>query len=741
VPPQHRTPRPARLILAFTSLVVLSPFVVVSGGDSTGAAPVSTQQPIGGQPATAGAAAIVNFEDLIRQDLRHPPASPTVRARAQTDTNEPRESPMLGPREVLPRPGDGTQSLWRAPALSIGPSPAPLTTFASSFHDYTPPDTNGVVGLEHVLSVTNPVLEAHTKTGAFIGSVSNYTFWRAANVLGTPFDPHALYDHVNHRFIVVALDYAGPGGSNTRAGVLVAISQTRNLLGNWVMMRYPVCEMPHPCGPTGHEWWADFDWVGLSRNFLTVSFTMFPREGYRGGDLRTLVINYPALLVTGQGLRAPATMFTGYNWWGVPVADQQLADADLYFIGVNSRANARLNRLTGPPDAPVFTTGPPVTYAPRGTECGGPAPQAPEPGTGNVVGVPDYFSLNAVLRNDHVWLVIPIKRLGPSNDCHAVVYWAKVDKSGALADGGFIEDSGDRWYIVPSIAVNRYNDVLVGFTQASPTEFLSAAYAFREGADPAGAMRDPRVFKNGEGHYNARRWGDYTNTVVDPADDTTLWTVQEYARPPVGVGAGSGRWRLAWASVNTRVLQPPGPVRTLQASSAGSSVQLTWAAPADGGAPTAYWIEAGSAPGLANLARFSTGSAAVSYAASGVPDGTYFVRVKGSNGAGVGPASNEAQLVVGCTSPPGPPAGLSIVQNSGGTVVLAWTQSGGGPTSYIIEAGSAPGLANLATIDLGRPDLAFTATGVPRGTYYVRVRGRNRCGTGAASNEVAIVVT
>jgi hypothetical protein len=130
----------------------------------------------------------------------------------------------------------------------------------------------------------------------------------------------------------------------------------------------------------------------------------------------------------------------------------------------------------------------------------------------------------------------------------------------------------------------------------------------------------------------------------------------------------------------------------------------------------------------------------VSYGASGVPDGTYFVRVRGSNGAGVGPPSNEAQLVVGCTGPPGPPAGLSIVQNSGGTVSLAWTGSSGGPTSYVVEAGSASGLANLATLDLGRPDLVFTATGVPRGTYYVRVRGRNRCGSGGASNEVTVIV-
>jgi hypothetical protein len=128
VPPQHRTPRPAWLILAFTSLVVLSPFVVVSGGDSTGAAPVSTQQPVGGQPATAGAAAIVNFEDLIRQDLRHPRASPTVRARAQTDTNEPRENHEQAPTYA---------SKLTAPTLALsntGDQRVPITESFMLYH-------------------------------------------------------------------------------------------------------------------------------------------------------------------------------------------------------------------------------------------------------------------------------------------------------------------------------------------------------------------------------------------------------------------------------------------------------------------------------------------------------------------------------------------------------------------------------------------------------------------------------
>ena len=180
----------------------------------------------------------------------------------------------------------------------------------------------------------------------------------------------------------------------------------------------------------------------------------------------------------------------------------------------------------------------------------------------------------------------------------------------------------------------------------------------------------------------------------------------------------------------------------LATSSSGSSVTLAWVAPATGGAPTAYIIEAGSAASRADLANFSTGNTATSFSASGVGAGSYFVRVKATNAAGTSAASNEAVLVVGggCAGAPGPPSGLAVVSNSGGTVVLSWTAASGIPTSYIVEAGSAPGTANLANSDLGSNATSLTATSVGRGTYFVRIRGKNACGTGAASNELTLVV-
>jgi hypothetical protein len=171
-------------------------------------------------------------------------------------------------------------------------------------------------------------------------------------------------------------------------------------------------------------------------------------------------------------------------------------------------------------------------------------------------------------------------------------------------------------------------------------------------------------------------------------------------------------------------------------------VTLTWNVPSGGDAVTSYIIEAGLASGLANLANFSTGNTLTIFRASGIGAGTYYVRIRAANSAGASAPSNEAVLVVG-GSPgvaPGAPTGLTNTLNSGGTVAFSWTAASGSPTSYIIEAGSQPGLANLANSDLGSAATTMTATRVGAGTYYVRVRAKNAFGNSGPSNEVVLIV-
>ena len=73
-----------------------------------------------------------------------------------------------------------------------------------------------------------------------------------------------------------------------------------------------------------------------------------------------------------------------------------------------------------------------------------------------------------------------------------------------------------------------------------------------------------------------------------------------------------------------------------------------------------------------------------------------------------------------------------------GVVFLGWTASTDA-VSYVIEAGSAAGLADIAVLPTGVLD-TNAAGAVPAGTYFVRVRAANRFGVSTASNEVRLVV-
>jgi hypothetical protein len=207
---------------------------------------------------------------------------------------------------------------------------------------------------------------------------------------------------------------------------------------------------------------------------------------------------------------------------------------------------------------------------------------------------------------------------------------------------------------------------------------------------------------------------------------------------------------LETACFSGRAVQPQstsaavtGAPQNLSATAVGSSVTLTWVAPIAGDSVKTYVIEAGSTPGAANLANFATGNSATTFSATGVGAGTYFVRVRAVDAAGqISAPSNEAVLVVGGSGPcvpPGPPSALAVASLTGGTVVLTWNPATGSPTSYVVEAGSSPGLSNLANSDVGLTT-SMTATGVGAGTYYVRMRAKNSCGASGPSNEVILVV-
>ena len=207
-----------------------------------------------------------------------------------------------------------------------------------------------------------------------------------------------------------------------------------------------------------------------------------------------------------------------------------------------------------------------------------------------------------------------------------------------------------------------------------------------------------------------------------------------------GTSAASPEVSVSVATPNPR----PGAPTGLTASFAGRTISMAWTAPATGDPVTSYLLEVGSAPGLANMLVVPMG-ADVSFAAPGVPDGIYWLRVRGTNAAGVGAPSQDLGVVMGvsggCVGLPYAPV-LQTPAISGSQLSLSWDAPGGtvAPLSYVLYAGSAPGRSDIGAFDLGSPATAFTAM-APPGTYFLRVAGRSACGVGAMSNDATAAIS
>jgi len=96
--------------------------------------------------------------------------------------------------------------------------------------------------------------------------------------------------------------------------------------------------------------------------------------------------------------------------------------------------------------------------------------------------------------------------------------------------------------------------VLIGYSRFTRSGYPDAGFALRSASDPPNTMAMQTVYKRGEAPYIAigydegsNRWGDFSAAMVDPVDDLTFWTIQEYAAAPTQ--GYLGRWGTWWAQV------------------------------------------------------------------------------------------------------------------------------------------------------------------------------------------------
>jgi hypothetical protein len=494
----------------------------------------------------------------------------------------------------------------------------------------------GACGPSHLMVMLNTQVRIMTKTGTPISTVSISTFWTGATGLtGSPFDPNLLFDPGSGRWIASC----GANSDSATSKVFFAISATNDPTGVWTFYSFTA----HPTGTN----WADYPGFGFNQTWIAITNNMFAVAG--GGAFagaKMWVIDKSTALAGGP---LTLTIFSeGFDTSGA-VSGFTLkpchtfgASAKLYIVDWNGFTSGgtqllRMSEISGSAASPSWSVTAGSSFAGTGlfpvannfdpTQIG-----ASQSGTASLVDTGDQRILNSVLRNGKIWCTqnggLPVGAVD-----RTAVFWYELDpalmaSAGApIVQSGVLDGGAGVHLFFPSIAVNAQNDACIGFSRSDSTRFVEGVFTARSAADAAGTMAPITLVKAGRASYvkdfgaGSIRWGDYSATVVDPADDSTFFTLQEYAELDVGPAANDDRWGTWWARVGSAVpTAVVGPVAPNPRNTAVSSVPVTFSESVTGVDIADFSLTRDAAP--VTLAGASVTGSGISWTVTGLAAST-----------------------------------------------------------------------------------------------------------------------
>jgi len=447
--------------------------------------------------------------------------------------------------------------------------PAPLLTFeggaAAQFCGCAPPDSDGDVGPNHYIETINVAFKIFDKNGnGLVGPTTYNSFF--APLTGTPCgssqndgDPYVLYDPVANRWLIS--DFAFPSFPGSSFWQCIAVSQTSDpVSGGWFLYALQV----DPANPT---YLGDYPKFGLWNNpqpggayFLTMNLFNPNFQGVRayaldrasmlsGGPANAIGFTIPIGGLGDSYSLVAATFRTGT----APPAGE-----DEFLLAVDSPASGgvTLTQVKGwrfhvdfaiPANS---TLGIGTNHTPNALISVNPFVEAwtstagftivPQQGTTQHIDtLGDKIMTPVVYQNrggtESLWAdqtTILNFPNGPST-----VRWYQFNVTGgnfpatAVQQEDWSNGNDGLWRFMPSIAVDANGNTAIGYSTSSGTAFPGIRYAGRLAGDPPNDLsQGEAIMFNGTGSESDTngRWGDYSMTTIDPADNVSFWHVNEY---------------------------------------------------------------------------------------------------------------------------------------------------------------------------------------------------------------------
>ncbi len=365
-----------------------------------------------------------------------------------------------------------------------------------------PPDTHGAVGPDHFVETVNRVFAVYDKVdGAELVVVNLGSFLPGSNG-----DPRVLFDQHSMRWVVIVSDFS--------SRVYLAVSLTSDATGAWFKTFINVSQ-----GADAGRW-PDYPTLGVDVHGIYVSAYMVG-----GGARMTLFAIDKKPLIAAPPALGTVTAFRNLPWEGAIQPVHTYGQPGGEYIVSRRTSSLRVRRVDPPLSAPTL-----VELGSVGIPTHASPPDVPTLGSVTPLDSVGTRLMMSVYRDGSIWTAHTVGVSG-----RAACRWYEFDpETQDLIQSGTVSDS-TLHYFFPSITVNGFGGVAMGFTGAGPDQYASAYYTGRRETDPEGEMAAPAVLRAGTAPQNnidnvgRNRWGDYSYTTLDPSDEQRIWTLQEYA--------------------------------------------------------------------------------------------------------------------------------------------------------------------------------------------------------------------
>lgn len=434
----------------------------------------------------------------------------------------------------------------------LGPTLADTSSF--------PPDSMGAVGPSQFIVAVNGRYRSYNKTtGVADGNlnVDPDVFW--ASVMTPPTtgstatyttDPRIRYDRLSGRWFITMIDV--PYNTATANRVMIAVSSGATITGtsSFTLFQFQNSAVL-PAGSAGD--FADYPTLGIDNNALYIGNDIFDSSGAFTGTTgfvvrKTSVLGTGPIVVTAFRGLVPSYYAEGPDSpQGVDNYDPAATQG--YFIGASNVGNTYLvlRRVSTPGGTPTISGN--ITIAVPTTEYPITVPhKGNNQGTYGELDALDDRLFAAHLRNGNLWTA---HNLEVNSSGAATVgggrngsRWYEIQNlagTPSVVQSGTVFDStatNPKSYWIPTLMVSGQGHVAMGFSTAGTNNYINAGTCGRLASDALGTMRTPIVEYTASttaynppgdtGSSSGRRWGDFSFTSLDPGDDMTMWTIQEY---------------------------------------------------------------------------------------------------------------------------------------------------------------------------------------------------------------------